>query len=56
MYSEHLHKDSWSGLWPSAASRGIASDRIQKEQRVSEYIEWKIWKNVDPNDPNGWNS
>ena len=35
--------------------RGSASARIQKDQKVSESIEWKIWKNINPNDPNSWN-
>ena len=28
---------------------------VQKEQKVFKSIEWKIWKNVDKNNPNGWN-
>ena len=31
---------------------GSASDRIHKDQKASKYMEWKIWKNVDPN---SWN-
>ena len=31
----------------------VAPDLIQKDQKVSESIEWKIWKNVDLNYWNG---
>ena len=37
----------------SVIGRGSASDRIQKDQKISESIEWKIWKNIEPN--SGWN-
>ena len=29
---------------------------VQKEQKVFKSIEWKIWKNVGKNNPNGWNT
>ena len=31
----------------SSPFRGSASYRIHKDQKVSEYIERKIWKNVE---------
>ena len=37
----------------SVIGRGSASDRIQKDQKISESIEWKICKNIEPN--SGWN-
>ena len=46
-----------NALWPRRIppGHGSASDRIQRDQKVSESIEWKIWKVVDLNYPDGWN-
>ena len=38
------------GLWLQCYFCGSASNRIQKDQKVSESIELKTWNNVDPKD------